>query len=100
MPNYYSTTAAKGVVNLALETLNSPGLQTVLPTQAVSATINSGFSALPTNSSGGHFYVHITNWTTSGTVTINGTGTPSSSENYSIAAPTLQQTQSAQEDRP
>lgn len=95
MPNYYSTTAAKGVVNLALETLNSPGIQQILAPTAISATMT-GFSALPTNTSGGRFYIHITNWSVSGSVTINGTGTPASTETYNIAAPTLQQTQSAQ----
>jgi len=94
MPNYYSATAAKGVVNLMLEVAGSPGEQLLLAATPVIATIT-GITA-PTGSTGMRFHVKITNWTASGSVTITGTGTPNNTETYNIAAPTAQQTQSAQ----
>lgn len=87
-----TATSIKGVVNIMLEA--TPGEQVALATQAVAATMT-GIAA-PVGSTGVRYHIKITNWTTSGTITVNGTGTPSNSENYSIAAPTAQQTQSAQ----
>jgi|SRR5579859_406078 len=87
-----SATAAKGVVNIMLEAAN--GEQLLLSTTAVAATIT-GITA-PTGSTGMRFHVRVTNWTTSGTLTINGTGIPGNTETFTVAAPTAQQTQSAQ----
>jgi len=87
-----TATAAKGTVNLMLETAN--GEQLALATQAVSATMT-GIAA-PVGSTGVRYHIKITNWTTSGSITVTGTGTPASTETYNIAAPTAQQTQSAQ----
>src|SRR5579859_2367051 len=87
-----SATAAKGVVNLMLEASN--GEQLLLASTPVIATIT-GITA-PSGSTGMRFHIKITNWTTSGTVTITGTGTPGNTETYNIASPTAQQTQSAQ----
>lgn len=88
----YSATAAKGVVNLMLE--GTSGEQLLLANTAVIATIT-GITA-PSGSTGMRLHVRITNWTTSGTFTINGTGSPGNSETVTVAAPTTQQTQSAQ----
>lgn len=87
-----TATAAKGSVNLMLEASN--GEQLALATQAVSATMT-GIAA-PVGSTGVRYHIKITNWTTSGSITVTGTGTPNSTETYNIAAPTAQQTQSAQ----
>jgi hypothetical protein len=87
-----TATAAKGTVNLMLEANN--GEQLALATQAVSATMT-GIAA-PVGSTGVRYHIKITNWTTSGSITVTGTGTPGNTETYNIAAPTLQQTQSAQ----
>lgn len=94
MPNYYSATSVKGTCAVMLETAGSPGMQLLLASTAITATIT-GITA-PSGSTGMRFYIHITNWTTSGSVTINGTGTPANTETYNVAAPTAQQTQSAQ----
>lgn len=87
-----TATAAKGTVNLMLEANN--GEQLALATTPVIATIT-GIAA-PVGSTGVRYHIKITNWTTSGTITVTGTGLPNSTETYNIAAPTLQQTQSAQ----
>jgi len=87
-----SATAAKGVVNLMLEASN--GEQLLLASTPVIATIT-GLTT-PSGSTGMRLHIKITNWTTSGTVTITGTGTPGNTETYNIASPTAQQTQSAQ----
>jgi hypothetical protein len=87
-----TATSAKGIVNIMLEAVN--GEQQLLPPTAVSATIT-GIAA-PTGSTGMRFHIKITNWTSSGSFTVNGTGNPSNSETYTVAAPTAQQTQSAQ----
>lgn len=87
-----TATAAKGTVNLMLEATS--GEQLALATQAVQATIT-GIAA-PVGSTGVRYHIKITNWTTSGSVTVTGTGTPGNTETYNIASPTAQQTQSAQ----
>lgn len=87
-----SATAAKGIVNIMLE--GTSGEQLLLAPTPVIATIT-GITA-PTGSTGMRFHIKISNWTTSGTVTINGTGTPANTETYNIAAMTQQQVQSAQ----
>jgi len=94
MSGIYSATSAKGAVNVVIEASGSPGEQLLLASTAVIATIT-GITA-PTGSTGMRFRIKITNWTTSGTVTVTGTGTPASTETYNIAAPTAQQTQSPQ----
>lgn len=85
-------TAAKGSVGLVLEASN--GLQTLLAPTAVTATIT-GITA-PSGSTGMKIYYRIVGWTGSGTVQINGTGTPSGTETVNIAAPSAQQQQSGQ----
>lgn len=87
-----TATAAKGICNIVLEANN--GMQLLLASTPVIATIT-GITA-PSGSTGMRFYLKITNWTTSGTVTITGAGSPGNTETYSIAAATLQQTQSPQ----
>jgi len=87
-----SATAARGIVDIMLEANN--GEQLLLASTPVIATIT-GITA-PSGSTGMRFHIRITNWTASGTVTITGTGTPGNTETYNIAAPTAQQTQSAQ----
>lgn len=87
-----SATAAKGSINIMLE--GTSGEQVLLVPTAVGATMT-GISA-PTGSTGMRLHIKITNWTASGSFTINGTGTPGNSETVTVAAPTLQQTQSAQ----
>lgn len=87
-----TATAAKGVVNLMLE--GTSGEQLLLAPTAVVATVT-GITA-PTGSTGMRFHIKISNWTASGTFTINGTGTPNNTETVNVAAPTTQQIQSAQ----
>jgi hypothetical protein len=87
-----TATAAKGIINIMLE--GSNGEQQLLVPTAVSATMT-GITA-PTGSTGMRFHLRLSNWTASGTITINGTGTPNNSEVFSVAAPTAQQTQSPQ----
>jgi hypothetical protein len=87
-----TATAAKGVVNIAMELV--AGEQLLLATTPVIATIT-GITA-PTSTSGMRFHIRITNWSTSGTLTVTGTGTPGNTETVNVAAPTAQQTQSAQ----
>lgn len=84
-------TAAVGRVGIMIESAGA-GMQTLLTATAVAATIT-GITA-PSGSTGMRFYIRITNWTTSGTFTINGTGTPANTETVTVAAPTAQQTQS------
>jgi hypothetical protein len=85
-------TAAKAVVGVAVELAVGEAL--LLPTVTAIAT-NVGFVA-PTGSTGMRLHVIFTAWTTSGSFTINGTGTPSGTETVNIPAPTLQQLQSPQ----
>lgn len=86
-------TAAIGKVGIMIE--GNSGVQTLLAATAVSGTIT-GFNA-PTGSTGMRMWVRITNWTTSGSFTINGTGTPNNSEGaITVAAPNAQQSQSPQ----
>src|SRR5690348_3233525 len=87
-----SATAAKGIANIMLE--GTSGEQLLLAPTAVSATIT-GITA-PSGSTGMRFHIKITNWTASGSFTVNGTGSPGNTETYTVAAPTAQQTQSAQ----
>lgn len=87
-----TATAAKGIIDIVLE--QASGEQLALASTPVIATLT-GISA-PVGTSGVRYHIKITNWTTSGTVTVTGTGTPNNTETYNIPAPTLQQTQSAQ----
>jgi len=88
----YLATSARGSLNITLET--NPGEQLLLATTAVSATMT-GITA-PTGASGMRFHIKLVGWTTSGSITITGTGTPASTETITIAAPTTQLIQSAQ----
>lgn len=86
-------TSAKGVCGIMIE--GTSGEVSLLPATAIIATIT-GFVA-PTGSTGMRLHVIITNWTTSGTFTITGTGTPGNSEGpINVPAPTAQQLQSPQ----
>ncbi len=87
-----TATAAKGTVNLMLEA--NTGEQLALATTPVIATMT-GIAA-PVGSTGVRYHIKITNWITSGSITVTGTGTPNSTETYNIAAPTPQLGQSAQ----
>lgn len=87
-----SATAAKGSINIMLE--GTSGEQVLLVPTAVGATMT-GITA-PSGSTGMRLHIRITNWTASGSFTINGTGSPASTETVTVAGPTLQQTQSAQ----
>src|SRR5579859_1539549 len=70
------------------------GLQLLLASTPVIATIT-GITA-PSGSTGMRFVIRVTNFTTSGTLTITGTGTPSNTETVNIAALSAQQLQSPQ----
>lgn len=87
-----SATAAKGSINIMLE--GTSGEQVLLAPTAVISTIT-GIAA-PTGSTGMRLHLKLTNWLTSGTLTITGVGSPSNTETVNVAAPSLQQTQSAQ----
>src|SRR2546429_4049213 len=87
-----SATAAKGSLNVMMEAVN--GEQQLLAATAIAATIT-GITA-PTGSTGMRLHIRVTNWTASGSLTINGTGSPANTETITVAAPTAQQTQSAQ----
>lgn len=83
-------TTAKGTCGIMIESVGS-GMQLLLAATAVSGTIG-GISA-PSGSTGMKIYVRVTNWTTSGTFTINGTATPGADSAVTVAAPTAQQLQ-------
>jgi len=85
-----TATAAKGIINIMLEGAN--GEQQLLVPTAVAATMT-GITA-PSGSTGMRLHLRLTNYTTGGTLTINGTGTPNNTETFTVAAPTAQQTQS------
>lgn len=87
-----TATAIKGTINVVMEA--TAGEQLLLATTAVAATVT-GFTA-PSGSTGMRLHIKIVGWTASGTLTINGTGTPGNSETVNIPAPTTQQTQSPQ----
>lgn len=83
-------TAAKGTINFVLE--QTAGEQIALATTPVLSTLT--LTTFSPGLSGNRLHIKIEGWTTSGTVTLTGTGTPNNTETYNIAAPTLQQTQS------
>jgi hypothetical protein len=85
-----TATSAKGVANIVLEANN--GMQLLLAQTAIIATIT-GITA-PSGSTGMRLYIKLENFTTSGSITITGTGTPNNTETYTVAALTAQQTQS------
>src|SRR5581483_11213682 len=85
-------TASKGTVGLMIE--GTSGEVTLLAATTGQATIT-GITA-PSGSTGMRLHILISSWLTSGTFTINGTGSPSNSETVTVAAPTAQQTQSPQ----
>src|SRR5579885_789972 len=85
-------TAAKGSVGLVLEA--NPGVQLLLASTAITPTI-AGLTA-PSGSTGMKLYIRVTGWTASGSLTINGVGSPSGTETVTVAAPTAQQLQSPQ----
>lgn len=85
-------TAAKSSVGIMIE--GTSGEQQLLAPTAVSATMT-GLTA-PSGSTGMKIRLILKYWTASGSLTINGTGSPSNSETISVPAPTAQQLQSAQ----
>ncbi|HTJ49439.1 MAG TPA: hypothetical protein VL443_08315 [Cyclobacteriaceae bacterium] len=87
-----TATAAKGVINIALEATN--GEQLLLATTAVSPTMTG--ITVPASLAGTRLHIKIINWGTSGTLTINGTGNPNNTETVNVASQTVQQVQSAQ----
>lgn len=87
-----TATSAKGTIDIIVEA--NPGEQSLLIPTAVTATIT-GITA-PSGSTGMRLHIKLTNFTASGSITINGTGTPGNTETFTVAALTPQQTQSAQ----
>ena len=87
-------TGAKGVVGIVIEPASASGEQSLLVPTAVIATMTG--IASPTGSTGAKLHLILKYWTTSGSLTINGTGTPSGTETISVPAPSAQQLQSAQ----
>jgi hypothetical protein len=87
-----TATAAKGVANIIVEA--NPGEQQLLIPTAITATIT-GITA-PSGSTGMRLHIKLTNFTASGSFTINGTGVPGNSETFTVAALTQQQVQSGQ----
>jgi len=85
-------TAAKGQIGLMLE--GTPGEQQLLAPTVAAAT-QTGIAA-PTGSTGMRLRVLITGWTSSGSYTINGVGTPGNTETHNVPTPTAQQVQSGQ----
>src|SRR5579875_392689 len=92
MSSALTPTAAKGVVEVVVE--STSGEQQLLAPTAVSATMT-GITA-PSGSTGMKLHILIKYWTASGSLTVNGTGSPNNSETISVPAPTAQQLQSAQ----
>lgn len=84
-------TAAKGVIALAIESV--AGEQVLLASTPASATIT-GIAAPTGGSQGSRLHLIITNFTSGGTFTITGVGTPNNTETVTVAALTAQQTQS------
>lgn len=82
-------TSAKGVVGLMIE--GTSGEQVLLAPVVAIAT-NTGITA-PSGSTGMKLHLYLKAWTTSGTLVINGTGTPGSTETATVPAPTAQQLQ-------
>ncbi len=83
-------TSAKGLVGIMIE--GTSGMQTLLATTNASAT-TTGISA-PSGSTGMKLLVRFTNWSVTGTFTVNGTGSPNNSDGpITVPAPTAQQIQ-------
>src|SRR6266567_2425964 len=87
-------TAAKGSTNIAIEATS--GEQPVLTATAVAATISAGITQPSGGSVGSRLRIILFGWTAGGTITINGTGLPASTEVATVPAPTPQQLQSPQ----
>src|SRR6266700_3345071 len=87
-------TAAKGQTNIAIEATS--GEQPVLAATAVAATISAGITQPSGGSVGSRLRIILFGWTAGGTITINGTGLPASTEVATVPAPTPQQLQSPQ----
>lgn len=85
-------TAAKGTTAIMVE--GAVGEVTMLATQTSIAT-NTGISA-PSGSTGMRLHIIFSAWVTSGSFTINGTGSPGNTETVTLPAPTAQQLQSPQ----
>lgn len=85
-----TATSSKGTVGIMIE--GTSGMQQLLAPVAASAT-TTGISA-PSGSTGMKLLIRFTSWSASGTFTVNGTGSPNSSDGpITLPAPTAQQTQ-------
>jgi len=87
-------TAVRGQTNIAIEATS--GEQPVLAATAVAATISAGITQPSGGSVGSRLRIILFGWTAGGTITINGTGLPASTEVATVPAPTPQQLQSPQ----
>src|SRR5258708_38795617 len=85
-------TSAIGRVGIVIESTSG---EQVLLAPVVAIATNTGISA-PSGSTGMRLHIYIKAWLTSGTFTINGTGTPASTETVNVASPTAQQLQMVQ----
>jgi hypothetical protein len=85
-------TAGKATIGIMIEG-TSGEVQLLAPVTAIAT--NTGITA-PSGSTGMRLRVYIKAYTSGGTFTINGTGTPSNTETVTVAAPTAQQLQSGQ----
>src|SRR6266702_7638711 len=83
-------TSIKGTCGIMIE--GTSGEVTLLAPVTAIAT-NTGITA-PSGSTGMKLHIILNAWLTSGSFTINGTGSPNNTETVTVAAPTTQQTQS------
>ena len=87
-------TSAKGQTNLAIEAVS--GEQPVMSATAIATTMSAGITQPSGGSVGSRIRLILFGWSTSGTITITGTGLPASTEVATVPAPTPQQLQSPQ----
>src|SRR6266700_5542740 len=87
-------TAARGQTNIAIEAVS--GEQPVMAATAIATTMSAGITQPSGGSVGSRIRLILFGWSASGTITINGTGVPASTEVATVPAPTPQQLQSPQ----